>query len=143
MELLSTTAKKGQEAALSGKAKELIDTEEGKSIAQLYQTLLKTSTIHNLSRLENWTTFVTNYRNDEYVYLVRNKEIRVKTYTESLSRLKIPKISLPRYTAWAICCAGCYKKTCLASFLIQRAFFRSNAKTKTLHACLRAKATPK
>lgn len=100
MELLSTTAKKGQEAALSGKAKELIHTEEGKSIAQLYQTLLKDLDPHNLSRLENWTTFAQNYRNDEYVYLVRNKEIRVKTYTESLSRLKIPKISLPRYTAW-------------------------------------------
>ncbi len=100
MELLSSPAKKGQEAALSGKANELIHTEEEKSIAQLYQTLLKDLDPHNLSRLENWTTFAQNYRNDEYVYLVRNKEIRVKTYTESLSRLKIPKISLPRYTAW-------------------------------------------
>ncbi|MCC7224088.1 MAG: methylmalonyl-CoA mutase family protein, partial [Chitinophagales bacterium] len=100
MELLSSPAKKGQEAALSGKANELIHTEEGKSIAQLYQTLLKDLDPHNLSRLENWTTFAQNYRNDEYIYLVRNKEIRVKTYTESLSRLKIPKISLPRYTAW-------------------------------------------
>jgi len=100
MELLSSPAKKGQEAALSGKANELIHTEEEKSIAQLYQTLLKDLDPHNLSRLENWTTFAQNYRNDEYIYLVRNKEIRVKTYTESLSRLKIPKISLPRYTAW-------------------------------------------
>ena len=100
MQLLSAPAKKGQDLTLSSTANELIQTEEGKSVAQLYQTLLKDLDPHNLSRLENWATFAQNYRNDEYIYLVRNKQIRVKTYTESLSRLKIPKISLPRYTAW-------------------------------------------
>jgi len=31
---------------------------------------------------------------------VRDKEIKVATHTESLSHTKVPKIALPRYTAW-------------------------------------------
>ncbi len=50
--------------------------------------------------LENWQDKINRYRNPEYVYSVRGKDIRVKTHTESLSHLQIPKISLPRYTAW-------------------------------------------
>ncbi|MBL7785158.1 MAG: methylmalonyl-CoA mutase family protein [Chitinophagales bacterium] len=70
------------------------------TIKTLHDSLLKDLDPRNLERLENWAVFAQNYRNDHYVYKVRNKEIRVKTYTESLSHLKIPKISLPRYTAW-------------------------------------------
>lgn len=70
------------------------------AIAELLEQTQKNLDPHNLERLENWNTFAQNYRNDEYVYLVRNKQIRVKTYTESLSHLKIPKIALPRYKAW-------------------------------------------
>jgi methylmalonyl-CoA mutase len=55
---------------------------------------------NNRKLLDTWNEKAQNYRNNEYVYKVRNKEIRVTTYTESLSHLKIPKISLPRYTAW-------------------------------------------
>ncbi len=69
-------------------------------VADLYRQLIKNLDPHYLERLENWDTFAQNYRNDHYIYHVRNKEIRVKTYTESLSHLKIPKIVLPRYTAW-------------------------------------------
>ncbi len=37
---------------------------------------------------------------DEYVFSVRGKEIRIETHTESLSHSKIPKISMPRYYSW-------------------------------------------
>jgi methylmalonyl-CoA mutase len=40
------------------------------------------------------------YAADEYVYQVRNKEIKVKTYTESLSHTKIPRVVFPRYKDW-------------------------------------------
>ncbi len=43
---------------------------------------------------------VKKYQSDHFSYEVRGKKIRVQTYTESLSHLKIPKIALPRYTAW-------------------------------------------
>jgi methylmalonyl-CoA mutase len=50
--------------------------------------------------LESWSEKLQAYQQDHFVYKVRDKDIKVKTYTESLSHLKIPKISLPKYTAW-------------------------------------------
>ncbi len=50
--------------------------------------------------LENWDKKLNNYKGDEFVYKVRNKEIKVKTFSKSLSGLKIPKISLPKYKDW-------------------------------------------
>ncbi len=40
------------------------------------------------------------YAADEYVYYVRDKEVRVKTYTESLSHTRIPRVVFPRYQDW-------------------------------------------
>ncbi|WP_416865456.1 MAG: methylmalonyl-CoA mutase family protein [Imperialibacter sp.] len=54
----------------------------------------------NLKVIEVWPEKVQQYKNEEYVYTVRGKEIKVPTHTESLSHTKIPKISLPRYEAW-------------------------------------------
>ncbi len=51
-------------------------------------------------KLENWDNTVARYKADEYVYQVRGKDIKVKTTTESLSRNKIPKISVPRFKDW-------------------------------------------
>jgi len=40
------------------------------------------------------------YAADEYVYLVRDKEIRVKTFSKSLSGTRIPRVVLPRFQDW-------------------------------------------
>ncbi len=40
------------------------------------------------------------YAADEFVYSVRGKEVRVKTYTESLSHTRIPRVVFPRYEDW-------------------------------------------
>ncbi|MBU2648260.1 methylmalonyl-CoA mutase family protein [bacterium] len=45
--------------------------------------------------LEQWQQIRKAYQGDELVYQVRNREIRVPLYTESLSHSRIPKISLP------------------------------------------------
>ncbi|MFZ1704582.1 MAG: methylmalonyl-CoA mutase family protein [Saprospiraceae bacterium] len=50
--------------------------------------------------VESWPQIKQNYKADEFVYQVRGKDIKVPTYTESLSKLKIPKISLPNYKDW-------------------------------------------
>ncbi|MEO6038047.1 MAG: methylmalonyl-CoA mutase family protein, partial [Saprospiraceae bacterium] len=50
--------------------------------------------------LENWAAKRERYAADEYVYQVRGKEIRLKTYTESLSHLKIPKVATPKFQDW-------------------------------------------
>jgi methylmalonyl-CoA mutase len=47
--------------------------------------------------LAQWETHRQAYTQDELVYQVRGKEIRVPLYSLSLSQKKIPKISLPRF----------------------------------------------
>jgi methylmalonyl-CoA mutase len=55
---------------------------------------------HCRTILEQWEQKCQRYRTEEFTYTVRGKEIRVPNFTESLSRLKIPKIALPRYRDW-------------------------------------------
>ena len=46
-----------------------------------------------------WPNTVKRYREDEFVFKVRNKEIRQSLFTTSLSQLRIPKVALPKYEA--------------------------------------------
>lgn len=50
--------------------------------------------------LNEWPETVKKYKADDFIYKVRDKEIRQPLYYTSLSQLKVPKISLPRYEAW-------------------------------------------
>ncbi|RDC63751.1 methylmalonyl-CoA mutase family protein [Adhaeribacter pallidiroseus] len=54
----------------------------------------------NRKLLENWETRKKTYRDEYFVFKVRDKEIKIKTHTTSLSGLEIAKIALPRYEAW-------------------------------------------
>jgi methylmalonyl-CoA mutase len=54
----------------------------------------------SLQVLEQWEQKKTQYQGEEYIYQVRGKDIRVKTYTESLSHTKIPKVATPSYHSW-------------------------------------------
>lgn len=51
----------------------------------------------NQEILNNWEQKVKQFQPDEFVYKVRNKEIKVETKVITLSGLKINKISLPKY----------------------------------------------
>ncbi|MEI6821616.1 MAG: methylmalonyl-CoA mutase family protein [Bacteroidota bacterium] len=55
---------------------------------------------HNKTIIHGWEDKKRRYTEEYYVYKVRNSEIKIKTYTKSLSHLKIPKIVLPKYEAW-------------------------------------------
>ncbi len=44
-----------------------------------------------------WADIKKAYQQEEFVYQVRGREIRVPLFTESLSRKKIPKIALPHF----------------------------------------------
>jgi methylmalonyl-CoA mutase len=54
----------------------------------------------NKKWLEEWPAEAERYRDDYYVFKVRDKEIKIKTYHTSLSESRIPKVSLPKYEAW-------------------------------------------
>lgn len=50
--------------------------------------------------LESWEGKKAAYKADEFVYKVRNREIRVPTYTTTLSHNKIPRVVLPAFKDW-------------------------------------------
>jgi methylmalonyl-CoA mutase len=50
--------------------------------------------------LREWPDKVKRYKAAKYQFQVRDKVIEQDLYTESLSGLKIPKVSLPRYENW-------------------------------------------
>ncbi|MEL6862854.1 MAG: methylmalonyl-CoA mutase family protein [Bacteroidota bacterium] len=50
--------------------------------------------------LDAWEEKKKAYQADEFVYKVRKREIRVPTFTTSLSHNRIPRVALPRYRDW-------------------------------------------
>ena len=50
--------------------------------------------------LDTWTDKKQAYASDEFVYKVRDKDIKVIPFTHSLSQTKIPKVCLPKYKDW-------------------------------------------
>jgi len=50
--------------------------------------------------IDGWEEKVASYAADEYIYQVRGKNIRVQTYTTSLSNTRIPRVAFPRYKDW-------------------------------------------
>ena len=54
----------------------------------------------NRKIIEDWPTRVKQYKGEYYIYKVRDKDVKVKTYSESLSHTHIPKVSTPKFEAW-------------------------------------------
>lgn len=69
-------------------------------LQSLYDDLSLELEPKNIKLLQNWEEKKQAYKNEYYTFKVRNKEIKVKTHTESLSHLQIPKIASPSFEAW-------------------------------------------
>lgn len=54
----------------------------------------------NKKLLQAFPTKVAAYKSDFYIFKVRDKEIKIQTWYESLSHSRIPKISVPTFEAW-------------------------------------------
>src|SRR5687768_4491331 len=54
----------------------------------------------NKDLVNNWDALAEKYKNEDYIFKVRDKEIRIKTHTESLSHTQVPKIAMPKFKAW-------------------------------------------
>lgn len=50
--------------------------------------------------LKEWPETVRIYKADNFIYKVRDREIKQPLFYTSLSQLKVPKIALPKYEAW-------------------------------------------
>jgi methylmalonyl-CoA mutase len=82
----------GAKALVDGEAVEVLKTAE----THLRQDLAGEC----LRILEGWDEKKERYTAKEYVYKVRDKEIRVPTHTTSLSFTQVPKVCLPSYKSW-------------------------------------------
>ena len=54
----------------------------------------------NWKTLEEWPAKRESYKNEFYLFRVRDKEIKIKTHSESLSHSQVPKVVTPSYRNW-------------------------------------------
>ncbi|MEW2921404.1 methylmalonyl-CoA mutase family protein [Muricauda sp. ANG21] len=80
--------KKEEEQGLVGLLIKEFDKIKMNLLPQHWDTLLK------------WKEKVNRYKSDVYSFNVRDREVNIKTHTESLSHSQIPKVALPKYKAW-------------------------------------------
>lgn len=69
-------------------------------LEELKQRVLSSLHTENKQKIEQWEERVQQYQQEEFVTVIRDKELRTKLYTESLAGSRIPKISLPKYKDW-------------------------------------------
>jgi methylmalonyl-CoA mutase len=70
------------------------------TILQRIESLKKSLGEDHLAVIGSWEEKKKRFSDPEYSYRVRGKEIKVQTFTESLSHTRVPKISMPRYQSW-------------------------------------------
>ncbi len=82
-------------------SKAIVSDEELKNKLEAeYQKFAKKIDGENMELIQSWSKKLASYKDEYYLFKVRDKELKIKTHSESLSHLQIPKISLPKYEAW-------------------------------------------
>ena len=71
---------------------------------------------YNWEVITGWNDKVNTYKNPIYSFKVRDKEIKIKTHTESLSHTQIPKVALPKYQAWGDILKWCLQENVPGEF---------------------------
>ena len=71
-----------------------------KQLEEVYQKISLDIDPKNLALLNNWEEKKRQYQDEYYVFKVRDKEIKIKTHSESLSHSQIPKVAVPKFEAW-------------------------------------------
>jgi methylmalonyl-CoA mutase len=99
----STIANQLYALQLSKSLMQVSNSEEAKTIDLLNA---KTASLElnfngqNKKLLENWKEKIQSYKNEYFIFKVRDKELKIKTHYESLAHTQIPKVATPRYEAW-------------------------------------------
>ena len=86
---------KTAEASAQDDNKEFVDL----LIAQFNKTY-KDLSPYNWEVIIGWNQKVNKYKQPVYEFQVRDKVIKIDTHTKSLSHQDIPKVALPKYSAW-------------------------------------------
>ncbi len=98
--LAQTITLMGGPNKLAGEALGNTDNEALNTLDAEFEKYKKDLDPHNWDVIVNWQGTKDRYAAPEYIFKVRDKEIKVATHTESLSHSQIPKVSLPKYRSW-------------------------------------------
>ncbi len=71
-----------------------------KGVQEAFETVKRDLDPHNWQILEAWESKKASYAAPEFIFKVRDKELRMATHTESLSHTQIPKVALPKFKSW-------------------------------------------
>src|SRR5690606_38435423 len=71
-----------------------------KELQEVYQKVSLDIDPKNLELLKNWDEKKSKYQNEFYEFKVRDKVLKIKTHTESLSHTQVPKVAVPKFEAW-------------------------------------------
>ncbi len=71
-----------------------------KELEEVYAKIALDIDPKNLDLLKNWSAKKRQYQDEYYVFKVRDKELKIKTHTASLSHTQVPKVSVPKFEAW-------------------------------------------
>ena len=68
-----------------------------KELQEVYQKVSLDIDPKNLELLKSWDAKKANYQNEFFEFKVRDKVLKIKTHTESLSHSQIPKVAVPQF----------------------------------------------
>ena len=71
-----------------------------KGLQESFETVKLELDPKNWVLLEEWEAKKDLYKQPVFTFKVRDKELKIKTHTTSLSHSEIPKIALPKYRSW-------------------------------------------
>lgn len=71
-----------------------------KELQEVYGKVKLELDAKNLDLLQNWEAKKRHFQDEFYVFKVRDKELKIKTHTESLSHTQVPKVAVPKFEAW-------------------------------------------
>jgi methylmalonyl-CoA mutase len=90
--------------ALKRSINEIGGTANGKALSEAlearFNEVKKDLDPHNWDVLQSFDEQMQRYKDEHYSFKVRDKEIKIKTHTESLSHTQIPKVATPSYRSW-------------------------------------------
>lgn len=71
-----------------------------KELQEVYHKVSLDLDPKNLETLKSWEAKKANYQNEYYEFKVRDKILKIKTHTASLSHTQVPKVAVPKFEAW-------------------------------------------
>ncbi len=71
-----------------------------KGLEALYASLELNLDGRNKKIITGWKDKIQSYKQEFFIFKVRDKEIKIRTHYESLSHTQVPKVVTPRYEGW-------------------------------------------